>query len=131
MKPAHSGTVLSMNSRLDWVKDWAATAKSAKYSVVALAVKHRVSTRQVRRFFRDKINCCPHQWMRRERMRHAVELIIDGQKTLKEIATKELGYESAAHFTRDFKEYFGVTPSHYRPDDILPLLDSKMSAFVK
>lgn len=25
----------------------------------------------------------------------------------------DLGYKTAAHFCRDFREYFGVVPSHY------------------
>lgn len=113
-----------MSSRLKFVNDWAALAKTAKYCARDLAALRRVSSRQLERFFKREMGCRPHQWLRDERMRRAAELISEGERSLKEIATDELGYESAAHFTRDFKEYFGIPPSHYRPDIPQPPSDT-------
>jgi AraC-like DNA-binding protein len=38
-------------------------------------------------------------------------LLSDGLR-IGEVATR-VGYESASHFTRDFKSYFGATPAEY------------------
>ena len=100
-----------MGSCLEQIKDWSALAKAASYNATALAFKCRVSTRQLERFFQAKMGNSPHKWLRHLRMRRAVELICD-QTSIKEVAA-ELGYKDPAHFTHDFKEYFGVAPSRY------------------
>lgn len=118
-----------MSSRLEHIKDWDALAKPAKYRVHILAITLEVSPRQLERFFLDKRGMCPRKWLRELKMWRAVEMICD-RRTVKEVAT-ELDYESAAHFTRDFKDYHGVTPSQYRSNISEPPLALKMSRLVK
>ena len=114
-----------MSSRLEHIKDWDALAKPAKYRVHVLAVVLEVSPRQLERFFVENRGNCPRKWLREVRMRRAVELICMG-RTMKEIAT-ELDYESASHFSFDFKQYFGLAPRHYRSDVGPPCSSPKMS----
>jgi transcriptional regulator GlxA family with amidase domain len=107
-----------MARRLEQIKDWSTLAKSAGYSATALAFKCRISTRQLERFFQSKMSHSPHKWLRDLRMRRAVELV--GKFVpMKEVAA-ELCYKDPAHFTRDFKEYFGVPPSRYPSHSATP-----------
>lgn len=48
-----------------------------------------------------------------QRIEKAKEMLIDGQKTLSEIAL-ELEYSSTAHLSTQFKKITGLTPSHFK-----------------
>jgi len=98
-----------VSSRLDQVTDWAALAKAGHYCAARLALNCGVSPRQLERYFQTKYGVAPHQWLCELRLRTAVELIRD-RTMVKEVAI-ELGYKHAAHFARDFKKCFGVSPS--------------------
>jgi AraC-like DNA-binding protein len=97
-----------MTSRLDRVRDWASLAKASRYSATAIARECGVSPRQLERFFHERMNKPPHQWLRDLRMGRAVELLREGASV--KVAAQELCYKDAAHFCRDFKNYFGTTP---------------------
>lgn len=101
-----------MNRRLQQITDWSTLAKSAHFNVAALASKCLISTRQLERFFLIRYGISPHKWLRNARMHRAGELIRKNN-SIKEVAA-ELGYKSAAHFARDFKENFGDSPSRFK-----------------
>ena len=98
-----------MGSRLDQIKDWEALAKEAWYCAIKLARIRRVSERQLRRYFQERMHMTPHKWLHELRMRRAFELVRD-KTPIKEVAG-ELGYKDPAHFTHDFKNYYGTPPS--------------------
>lgn len=116
-----------MNSRLDRIKDWAALAKVARYSATTMARQCGVSQRQLERFFQTRRQTSPHNWLRELRMKRAAELI-SGESSLKQ-AVEELGYKDAAHFSHDFKDYFGITPGQYANQPGLALVKNQMSLF--
>ena len=76
-----------MHSRLDHIDDWAKLAGTANYKVGALARVCGVSVRQLFRFFEEKHNRSPHEWLHELRMRRASELLCD-KSTAKEVAIK-------------------------------------------
>jgi AraC-like DNA-binding protein len=100
-----------MSSRLDRITDWAGLAKSGHYSAAELASACRVTPRHLERYFQDRHGEAPHHWLRALRMRLAVELICD-QTPIKIVATN-LHYKDQAHFSHDFKAYFGICPSGF------------------
>jgi|SRR6478609_205680 len=100
-----------IHSRLDLIRHWPELAHAAGYCAALLAAQCSVSTRQLERFIRAKMANSPHKWLRKMRMDRAVELL-QRKTPLKQIAD-ELGYSSAAHFSRDFKDFFGLTPSQF------------------
>jgi AraC-like DNA-binding protein len=100
-----------MNSRLDLISDWPSLAGSAGYCSRNLARLCRVSPRQIERYFQLHHGQSPHHWLRELRLRRAVELIREGAE-IKYVA-QELCYGDVSHFSRDFKEYFGLTPGAY------------------
>jgi transcriptional regulator GlxA family with amidase domain len=100
-----------MSSRLDRITDWTQSAVRAGYSAARLARLCQVTPRQLERFFHEHHQCTPHHWLREQRMRRALELVIEGMSG-KEVAV-QLGYKNTPHFARDFKKFYGVTPGRY------------------
>jgi transcriptional regulator GlxA family with amidase domain len=101
-----------MSSRLDRIGDWITLAAESKYRTARLAAKCDVSRRQLERYFKAAVGQVPHEWLQEERLRHAPGLILESD-TIKEVWLL-LGYRSAAHFSRDFKRRYGMTPAKYK-----------------
>lgn len=97
-----------IHSRLDLIRHWPELAHAAGYCAVLLAAQCGISTRQLERFIREKMASSPHKWLRKMRLDRAV-VLLQQQKPLAD----ELGYSSSAHFSRDFKGFFGMTPSQF------------------
>jgi AraC family transcriptional activator of mtrCDE len=101
-----------MNSNSPTTPDWAALAKPAGYSAPILAQLHGISLRQLERMFLKNYGVLPHPWLRQLRMQRAVQLFCEKHSI--GLIAQELCYKYPEHFTRDFKAYFGVSPSKYR-----------------
>lgn len=63
-----------------------------------------------KRDFQKVFNTTPGKWLTKKRLDHAMNLISNTGKTVSEAAF-ECGFENPSHFSRSFKEYFGVTPA--------------------
>ncbi len=55
----------------------------------------------------------PKQYILKLRLNEAVELLLQGTKSVQEIA-QETGFQDAKYFSRIFKKQYGVPPSQYR-----------------
>lgn len=55
----------------------------------------------------------PHQYVLQRRLEHAKSLMAQNQSSLTDIASA-CGFANSSHFSRRFKQYFGITPSQYR-----------------
>jgi AraC-like DNA-binding protein len=102
-----------MNSRLNRIEDWEKLAAANHFSSSSMARGCGITVRQLERFFLATQGMSPHKWLREKRMQQAVKLLLLNY-TVKETWLK-LGYKDAAHFTHDFQEYFGTTPSSWCP----------------
>ena len=72
-----------------------------------------LSNRSLSAFKRDfqKIyNTTPGKWLTEKRLTHAMHLLSNMNKTVSETAF-ESGFENPSHFSRAFKEYFGIPPA--------------------
>jgi transcriptional regulator GlxA family with amidase domain len=87
-------------------------AEASKYHARALARACRVTLRHLERFFLAAKGATPQKWLDRLRLRRATALL-DGRKGVKEVAW-ELGYKQASHFSRAFKQFYGVPPKDAR-----------------
>ena len=47
------------------------------------------------------------------RMNHARRLLVDTSQPVNEVA-RQCGFADGGHFTRTFKQQFGLTPTQYR-----------------
>jgi len=98
-----------MNPRLKQVEKWPELALQAKWSVSILSKQCGVSLRTLERFFLKEMGKTPKAWLVEQRQRQAINMVNHGS-TVKETAYS-LGYKHVTHFSRDFKDYWGQSPS--------------------
>ncbi|HEX4268021.1 MAG TPA: GlxA family transcriptional regulator [Steroidobacteraceae bacterium] len=82
-------------------------------SIVAIAGELGVSTRQLERLCRDNVKMGPASLYRQLRMRYASWLIQNTDRSMTDIAI-ETGFADCAHFSRQFKDAYGISPSTHR-----------------
>lgn len=100
-------------SGMRWPKEVVENASAAcNYRAPELAQWLGVSTRHLRRVFANQFGCSPAAWLREQRLQAACRLLLSGTP-IKEVAF-ELGFRQVSHFSRDFRRYFGRSPSSWR-----------------
>ena len=80
----------------------------------------RISNRSLATFKRDfKIlfNTPPAKWLTDKRLEYARTLLVTSQKSVIDVCF-DSGFENNSHFSRVFKEKFGLSPFHYRKEQI-------------
>ena len=82
-------------------------------AVLAIAEQLGVSVRQLERLCREHLGAGPASLYRRLRMRYAAWLIEHTDRSVTEIAI-EAGFADCAHFSRQFKDTYGLSPSGRR-----------------
>jgi transcriptional regulator GlxA family with amidase domain len=78
-----------------------------------LAASAGLSLSRFRHIFHQALDCTPHQYARRARLIRAAVLLQRGHVQVKAVWL-DLGFKSAAHFSRVFREQFGIQPSGFR-----------------
>lgn len=101
-----------MNSLLDRVTDWPERARTARFRIATLARDCGVSVRQLRNYIHIRFGTTPHCWTMRIRLLAAPSLLSQN-KSVKQISS-ELGFSQAAHFSREFKRFYGRSPVEFR-----------------
>lgn len=98
-----------MSSRLQYVQQWEALAVKAGYRPGDLAGLCQISLRTLERHFQKNYGMTVSRWMRELRLGKAYESLTQG-KSVKE-AAYDHGYKQVSHFSREFKNHYGVSPS--------------------
>ena len=83
-----------------------------KLTVEQLAKRAGMSESHYAHRFSSVVRVSPKRFLREARLERARTLLMESGTRANEVATL-VGFDSAAHFTREFKRRFGVTPSHY------------------
>jgi RpiB/LacA/LacB family sugar-phosphate isomerase len=65
------------------------------------------------KLFKLSTGTTPHQYVMRQRVERAQEVLREGRTPLAEVAT-HVGFETQSHFTSVFRRLSGITPKHYR-----------------
>ena len=121
-----SALILSLQpliSRLTWED----LALRVHYDPQALAQICHVSIRTLQRHFRKHHRTTLTHWLRDCRMAEAHRRILAGA-SIKEVFM-DLGFKQASHFTRVFREHFGITPSFLRATQpLLPLFSGRTAS---
>lgn len=98
-----------MSSRLGFVQEWEVLAQKASYRARELAELCQASLRTLERHFQKHYDVTVSEWLRELRLKQAYDALQKG-KSVKEVAFEQ-GYKQVSHFSREFKQQFGVSPS--------------------
>ena len=94
---------------LDYIRKNLSTSISRK----TLADIMSLSETRFHYVFKSIMNVSPMKYVRTERLQKAHIMISTTQRAIYEISTS-LGYSDYSNFTKQFKDYFGETPSEVR-----------------
>ena len=95
------------------VEDYVHEQLAEEISVEALAKLVEISPFHFSRVFKQTTGMSPMQFVTRERITRAQQLIRETSRSLIDIAL-EVGYTSPSHFAQVFGRVVGVTPSEFR-----------------
>ncbi len=82
-------------------------------NVSDIASHLQVSREHLSRIFRQELGVGPLEYLTREKIRYACELLKTSNWSCKEIC-EELGYDNSSHFARTFRRFTGTTPNEFR-----------------
>ena len=83
-----------------------------KLSVPVVAKNTRVSASYLTALFQKHLQISPGEYIRRVKLQESRQMIREGEMNLSQIAAA-LQYSTIHHFSRQFKEKFGISPSEY------------------
>lgn len=86
---------------------------ASKVSAEDICKHVNLSPARLRQLFRKETGLSPFQYLKRLRMQKAANLLLRSFLSIKEVAFQS-GARDLSHFVRDFKQYYGVTPSQFR-----------------
>lgn len=95
-------------------------AALARYRVEKLASLCGVTVRRLQRYFTEEEGITPRGWLNEVRQSRGLEQLLLGNSV--KATAFELGYQNPCHFSRDFRNFFGVSPS-----EVLSGLASRVS----
>ena len=82
-------------------------------SVADLAKSCHVSTGYMSRIFKKFAEESPSEMLMRMKLNRAGELLLQQHLLIKEVADR-IGYDDPYHFSRLFKQHYGMSPKHFR-----------------
>lgn len=103
---------LNWKSGLDDLIDYLRSNSHENLTLTDLEEKSNYSARQLQKLFREKFDCTPMQFVRRQRLAFAMERLQTAtwDDSVTSIA-RDCGYRHTSNFTADFQKEFGVAPS--------------------
>jgi AraC-like DNA-binding protein len=102
------GTAATIERAMSFIRDNAAR----RLSVEAVARHVAMSPSHFAHRFRAVARVSPMRYLKQVRLNHARALMLSRGVAVGEAAF-QVGYESASHFTRDFRAFFGAAPGEY------------------
>ena len=100
------------NDIISRAQQYISTHVREKLSVPVVARNVDVSTSYLTALFHKHLQISPGEYIRRIKLQESKQMIREGSMNFTEIATA-LQYSTIHHFSRQFKEKFGITPSEY------------------
>lgn len=112
-KLARQHSILSCGTNgFDDLVDYIRDNIHSSLTLTNLQEQSHYSTRHLQNLFREKFECTPMQFVRRQRLEKAMEKLQTASldDTVTSIA-RDCGYRFTSNFSNDFKREFGVAPS--------------------
>ena len=114
-KPETLKTPVAMNNENEIIAralDYIGNHVYEKLSVSTVAKEANVSASYLTALFHKCMQISPGEYIRRLKLEESKRLIRDGKMNFTQIA-EMLQYSTVHHFSRQFKEKFGITPTEY------------------
>jgi AraC-like DNA-binding protein len=101
-------------------------------TIIELSKQIGINEYKLKKGFKELFGTTVFGYIHHARMELASRLLLDSQKTAKEIAY-DIGYSSPQHFSNAFKKHYGITPNSVRknPDSTIKNLDVSSSLAYK
>lgn len=100
-------------SIIEVVMTWVRSDLGADHSLASMARRAYMSSRSFSRHFRRVTGSSPYDWVLRERIALAQELLDDPSLTIESIAGRA-GFDGSGMLRRHFRRVVGCSPSEYR-----------------
>jgi AraC family transcriptional regulator, transcriptional activator FtrA len=100
-------------NRLSRLIDWVRAHPAQPHTLASLARRASMSPRTLQRQFKETVGYAPYEWLVRERVALAKDLLQSGAHTLPRVA-ESVGFRSQETFRRHFRRVAGTSPASYR-----------------
>ena len=107
---------MRMSELLGETCDWERLARESGFKTPRMALLCSMSARHLQRIFRKQFGRTPRSWLRVLQCRLAKALIAQGCSS--KAAAAELNFATEAHFCREFKKIYMVSPQSFAPSQI-------------
>ena len=111
-KPALSNSINSEHDIINRAQQYISTHVLDKLSVPVVAKGAEVSPSYLTALFQKHLQISPGEYIRRIKLQESKQLIREGNLNFTQIA-ELLQYSTVHHFSRQFKDKFGITPTEY------------------
>jgi AraC family transcriptional activator FtrA len=101
------------SGRLSHLLDWIRSNPALEHSIVSLAKRAAMSERTLQRQFTELTGYSPYDWLIRERVATAKDLLASSDNSLARV-TELAGFGSEESLRRHFKRLVGTSPIAYR-----------------
>ena len=105
--PAPAGS--SLQPLITWLTDNLHT----HLTLADIAARASMSTRSLSRHFRHQTGTTPLQWLSRQRVRRAQQLLEETERSVEQVG-EQVGFTSPTAFRECFRQIVGVSPRDYR-----------------
>lgn len=113
LRHAPSARQAPRDDRIVAVADWLCRNLGQPITLDRVAEQAGLSVSRLAHRFRDEMGIAPLQYLERQRMRRAHDLLAMTSLTVAEVATS-VGFENVAYFTTRFRKASGATPDAFR-----------------
>lgn len=107
-----TNSIQSENEMIRRAQQYISTHIREKLSVPKVAQMVDISPSYMTALFHNNLQISPGEYIRRIKLQESKQMIREGNLNFTEIAAA-LQYSTVHHFSRQFKEKFGITPSEY------------------
>ena len=113
LKPTTS--MMNVTNEANASHSWETLAFTCNFRISKLAEKCHVSVRTLQRHFRKNYDFTLREWLREVRLEKS-RVMLPEARCVKTVAY-DLGYKQPSHFTRDFKQRYGIPPKMWMKAD--------------
>jgi AraC family transcriptional activator FtrA len=100
-------------NRLSKLLDWARGHLGQEHTLESLARRASMSPRTLQRQFKETVGLAPYDWLVRERVALAKDLLQASKHSMTRVA-EAVGFKSQETFRRHFRRVAGTSPATYR-----------------